>query len=340
VSVVRIYYVLQPTDPLTTFIHEASPDSSSNLTDLTENEMSHLGCTSPQFSPGEQRRDRETIHTPNIALSSPPVPSSTVGFLQLAPEIRNTIYEKIFETPLAFFIVAAPGTSGQFKLHGKSEQSQYAAIRMLQALGGTSRMVSEEARTFFYASKHFLVLPYGYEYLSVFNRWLEAIGPRCRAVLRNVCFAGYLCLRPCTAPTAQFHNLLRSCSSVRVLTLQLEVEHVYAGYITDLEEYVNQDAYNAPLPRVDLSQWATTAMQMPKIERIKLDIIRSTEFRDRVDSTPDAWIFLRPKNAKTLAADARRRLKEVMNQIDAGRNVVVQVSYVGMDKRAYCGLPW
>jgi hypothetical protein len=302
--------------------------------------MSHLEHTNPRGSLGEQRRDREAMHPPIILFPSPPVPSTTVGFLQLAAEIRNAIYEKIFKTTLAFFIVAAPGTLGQFRLHEKSEQSQYAAIHTLQTLGAASQIVREEARTFFYASKHFLVLPYGYEYLPIFNQWLEAIGPRCRAVLRNVCFAGYLCLRPPASPTARFHELLRSCSTMRVLILQLEVEHLYAACTTDLEAYINQDEHGAPLPRVDMSQWATTVIQMPKIEKVILDVIHSTDVHDNKDLTENVRFYLRSENGRILAADVQRRLKRDIERLSAERNVVVKVSYAGTDKRAYCGLAW
>jgi hypothetical protein len=304
----------------------------------TLNAMTHSEHATIHYPPREEPCDRGFIHPPFIAHSNPALPSTTGGFLHLAPETRNAVYEKVFETPVAFFVVAAPGTAGQFRPHGKSVQSHYAAIRALQTLGATSREVRKEARTFFYASKHFLVLPYGYEYLLVFNRWLEAIGPRCRAVLRNVCFAGYLCLRSPAVPTKRFQELLRTCISVRVLTLQLDIDHLYAPYTTDLEAYIHQDQCDAPLPRVDVSQWAKIVMQMPKIEKIRLDIIRSADSRDDLEA--NAYFFDRSKNGKILAADVRRQLKEHINRMDAKKDIIVQVNYVGTDRRAYCASPW
>jgi hypothetical protein len=38
---------------------------------------------------------------------------------------------------------------------------QYDAVHALQALGLVNREIRREARTFFYVSRHFIVLPYG-----------------------------------------------------------------------------------------------------------------------------------------------------------------------------------
>lgn len=138
------------------------------------------------MQPGEQEQD-QGITTPRSATEG-----ELSGFVRLAPECRNIVYGMVFESPSHFFIVAADGLSRRFRLRQRSDKLQYEAVAALQALCQVSQMIRHEARTLFYASKHFLVLPYGYEYLPVFVHWLESIGPECRAVVRTLCLAGYM----------------------------------------------------------------------------------------------------------------------------------------------------
>ncbi|KAF1919930.1 hypothetical protein BDU57DRAFT_408044, partial [Ampelomyces quisqualis] len=201
---------------------------------------------------------------------------SRSGFMHLAPETRNTIYGMVFDSPLPFFIVASDGVTPGFRLRERSTQSQYEALQSLQALGVVNREMRRETRTFFYAVKHFLILPYGYEYLSIFVSWLAAIGSECRAVLRNVCFAGYMWYQGSAALTQQFHDLLRSCTRLRILTVQIHVWHLCEGRVADVDSFLNfegPEPHDGSMPEVDISTWADTSVQLPGLRTFRLDIV-------------------------------------------------------------------
>jgi hypothetical protein len=86
-------------------------------------------------------------------------PTGNLCFVRLAPETRNAVYGIVFQYPLPFFIVALAGTAQQFRICERSDKSQYDTIQVLQALKLMSRQLRKEARTFFYAFKHFRIFP-------------------------------------------------------------------------------------------------------------------------------------------------------------------------------------
>jgi hypothetical protein len=302
------------------------------------NAMAHLEQSSSHLPSIKQLRHNEAV-SPSLEPAPTRIYRSTSGFASLAPELRNAIYEMVFDAPLPFFIVAATYTYGQFQLHERSDQSQYDAVLALQALGSVSRELRREARTFFYASKHFLILPYGYEYITVFVRWLEAIGPDCRAALRTVCFAGYLWYHRLTSLTERFHDLLRGCISIRTLTLQINVWHLCASCITDLNTYLNHESDDAPMPRVDISAWVEIILRIRTIEKFRLSIVLSVDSR-RATDMEDGSFYFSTENGKALAEHVERSLKEHVDEFGTERNVAVHVRYVGIDRRTYRGMPW
>ncbi|KAH7395312.1 hypothetical protein DE146DRAFT_594458, partial [Phaeosphaeria sp. MPI-PUGE-AT-0046c] len=184
-------------------------------------------------------------------------------FMRLAPECRNMLHGMVFEAPLPFFILAANGLSPKFRLWEKSDAYQYKATR-------------HEARTFFYASKHFLVLPYGHEYLSVFVHWLKSVGPECRAAMRTLCLAGYMWYMPSISLSQKLHDMLRTCASLHTLVVQLNIWHLCEAHRQELDEYLSFEGlapHDGPIPKIDVTTWAGTIASMPDIQTIQLDIV-------------------------------------------------------------------
>lgn len=265
------------------------------------------------------------------------------GFMRLAPETRNAIYGMVFESPLPFFIVAADGPSPRFRLRERSDTLQYEAIAALQALGLGSRSMRHEARTFFYASKHFLVLPYGYEYLLVFVHWLDSIGPDCRAVLQTLCLAGYMWYVPSLALTQRLHDMLRTCVSLRTLVVQLSIWHLCEAQREELEGYLSfegPEPHDGPMPVVDMTPWAQTIVAMPEIQTMRLDIIMSIDrARENIGRTRE-YIYFMDERGRALASDLERRLLEELAALGGRADVVVTVTFVGTNERVYHGQPW
>jgi hypothetical protein len=275
--------------------------------------------------------------------STPLARPTTSSLARLAPETRNTIYEFIFDTPQAYFVVATDGAAPSFRLRDRSDQSQYDAVHVLQALGLVDHEIRREARTFFYASKHFIVLPCGYDYLSVFVHWLYRVGAECRAVLRKVCFAGYMWYQPSLAYTRRFHGLLRSCTNLRRLTVQMNIWHLCESCTSNLDAYLSMEGpgpYDGPMPQVDISVWAETIARLHNTHTVRLDIIMSVDRkRDSCIKEKDYMYFIGARGS-ALAEDVERRLRERIEGMDIGRDVELFVKYMGTDERVYFGNPW
>jgi hypothetical protein len=109
--------------------------------------------------------------TPNANITTPRM---TANFLVLAPEIRNAIYDLVFEPSSPFFIVVAEGNRSAFWLRARSDKHQDDVVRALEALSLVHQDIRREVRIFFYASRQFIILPHDYEYLPIFVRWLDA----------------------------------------------------------------------------------------------------------------------------------------------------------------------
>jgi hypothetical protein len=279
------------------------------------------------------------LSSPSTLLTHP----TTSSWARLAPETRNTIYEFVFDSPLAFFVVAADGASPSFRLRKRSDQPQYDAVDALQALGLINLEIRREARTLFYASKHFIVLPYGYEYLSVFVHWLHQIGAECRAVLRTVCFAGYMWYQPSITYTRRFHDLLRSCTNLRRLTVHMNIWHLCESRTSNLDAYLSMEGpglHDGSMPQVNIAVWAETIARLHNPHTVRLDIIMSVDRkRDSCIKEKDYMYFIGARGS-ALVEDAERRLRERIEGMDIGRDVEIVVKYMGTDERVYYGNPW
>lgn len=265
------------------------------------------------------------------------------SFMQLAPECRNIIYDMLFEFPLPYFIVAVGGLSPKFRLRERSDASQYDAVTALRALELVSREIRHEARTFFYATKHFLVLPYGYEYLPVFVRWLESIGPECRAVLRTLCLPGYMWYMPTAVRSQYFQDMLQTCISLQTLVVQLNIWHLCELHGQELDEYLSFEGpapHDGPMPEIDVAAWARTVASMPKLQTMRLDIIMSVDrAREKCRRTRE-YIYFMDERGRALANNIERRLREELEVSSRGAGVVVNVRFVGTNERVYHGRPW
>jgi hypothetical protein len=305
--------------------------------------MAQLENTGSYIRPTSTQENSSCANLPPlIALPMPALRSSHSKFMHLAPETRNAIYGMVFDSPLPFFIVAEDGISPGCRLRERSDQSQHNVLHTLQALSMVSKEIRREARTLFYAEKHFLILPYGYEYLSVFLYWLTAIGPDCRAVLRNVCFAGYMWYQGSAALTQQFHGLLRSCSSLRVLTVQLNVWHLCAACIPDLDRFLNfegPEPHDGPMPEVDIAAWADTITQLSRLRTFSLDIVMSID-RSRKSVVPELnYLYFITERCRALAENVGKRLRKDLYGRDRG-DIEMTVRFGGTDKRVYFARPW
>jgi hypothetical protein len=312
------------------------PTPKSNTTATAMSFLEHSSTITPTPAP---HRAQAPIR-PSPTTSARP---AAWGFTHLAPETRNAIYELAFESPLAFFIIAADTALPSFRLRERSEQSQHDAVHALQALGLVNRQIRGEARTFFYASKNFLVLPYGYEYLPVFVHWLHRIGPKCRALLRSICLAGYMWYQPSTPLNRQFHALLQSCVNLRRLTLQLNIWHLCDPCTAQLDAYLSIDGpgpHDGPMPEIDVSLWAETIAGLQSTHTVRLDIIMSFDRRRNTIAKEKEYIYFKSNNGRALAKDVERRLREHVEKMSIGREVKIFVRYVGKDERAYYGQPW
>jgi hypothetical protein len=312
------------------------PTPNSNTTATAMSFLEHSSTVTPTpVLHGSQAPIRPS--TPSVARSA------AWGFAHLAPETRNAIYELAYESPLAFFIVVANDVLPSFRLRERSEQAQHDAVNALQAPELVNRQIRGEARTFFYASKNFLVLPYGYEYLPVFVHWLRRIGSECRTVLRSICLAGYMWYQPSTPLNRQFYGLLRSCVNLRRLTLQLNIWHLCDSCTAQLDVYLSINGpgpHDGPMPEIDVSLWAETIARLHSTHTVRLDIIMSLDRKRNTIAKEKEYIYFKSNKGRALAKDVERRLREHVEKMSIGREVKIFVRCVGKDERAYYGQPW
>jgi hypothetical protein len=309
------------------------------------NTMAYINQISPETSPSLERFDR---HTDLPVLSTPirahPADRSSLGTLsRLPPEIRNDIYLLVLASPKTTFIVPARQQRGTFSLRERSDSPSYAAVKALQTLGTISRIVRQEVRTLFYATKHFIILGYNYEYLPVFVRWLEAIGAECRAALRNICLAGYMWYRPSISLTTQLHDQLRSCFSLQRLTVQIDIRHLCESCLPGLMAYFNYmgpEPHDGPLPLVDVAAWAKTIVSMPKLDWFRLDLVLSVDEENTRLCRERIYKAFSSERGRILAEDVELSLKKEIELQDLGKVGVVQMRYGGGDERSYHGAPW
>lgn len=262
----------------------------------------------------------------------------TPGFADLAPETRNAIYALSFDSPSPFFVVAAHGPRPRFKLRERSEESQYDAVSALQAFGAVSRAIRQEVRTFFYATRQFIVLPYGYEYLPIFVRWLDSIGPQCRGVLQNVYFAGYMYYHQSGPLTKQFHDLLRSCKGLRKLGVHINIWHLCEACSPSLSDIPNPR--KSPLPEIDMMGWAETVVRLPELQAFKLELVLSVDKRKEARGVVRSYSNLSNGRGILFAEAMESTLRGGILAMGTGSVSKVEVRYTGTDKRDYHNIPW
>jgi hypothetical protein len=297
--------------------------------------MAYIECVEPSNS-----APKNVNHCKNSASTALPVSASqtsSCSFMRLAPELRNVIYDILFESPQCFFVRAVEGTYPKLCLRESSGQPQYDALQLLQTLGLVSQGIRFEARTRFYASKHFFVLPYGFEYLPIFVHWLEAIGPECQAVLRKACFAGYIWHQPSMVLTKRFQSLLQNCANLRLLTVQISVRHLCESCLPDLDAYFD---FDGPLPDIDITAWAETIAHLPELKDVRLDLIMS---RDRAWTPLQEelmYMYFMDDRGKKLVEDLERRLRGRVDELRPGKDIDMTVRYAGTHNRMYYGRMW
>jgi hypothetical protein len=311
----------------------------------TTNAMAYTNQSSLGTSPSPERSSRH-IDTPILStpIHAHSADTSSLGTLsRLPPEIRNNIYSLVLTSPRAMFIVPAKQWRGAFHLREQSDTPSYEAVEALQTLGAVSRNVRQEVRTLFYATKHFIVLGYNYEYLPVFVRWLEVIGAECRAALRNLCLAGYMWYQPSISLTTQLHDQLRSCLNLHRLTVQINIRHLCESCLPNLMAYLNYmdpEPYDGPLPLIDVAAWAKTIVSMPKLNWFRLDLVMSVDEENTKLCRERIYEAFSSERGRVLAEDFESSLKKEIELQDPGRIGVVQVRYGGGDERSYHGAPW
>lgn len=305
---------------------------------IIANAMAQFEHASTKTSGSAKRPSRDI----SLLISGTPLPG--LGALaRLPPEIRNGIFSLVLACPRAMFIIPAAQFQGAFHLRERSDEAQQEATHTLQALGTVSHGMRQEARTLFYATKSFIILSYGYEYLPVFVRWLEAIGPDCCAALRSLCLPGYMWYRPSLSLTMQLHDLLRSCSRFQRLTVQNNIRHLCESCLPDLMSYLNYtgpEPHDGPLPLVDVSAWAKTIVSLTNLKWFRLDLIMSVDKENIKLCRERSYRAFSGERGRVLAEDVETRLRKEIDLRNPRRGIDLRVRYGGGDERSYRGAPW
>jgi len=312
-----------------------SRDLSASRTPLSKRQRCDTDTASTSLPSKRPRLDTDAA-PPLLVL--PASATSGLGTLgRLAPEMRNAIYAMVFGIPVKLLVVAVEGPSRRFQLRERSDQAEHDTLSTLQALGKTSREMRREVHTYFYNAVHFVILPYDYEYLPMFVRWLEAIPTECLAVLHSVYFAGNMWCQPDISLTARFHESLRS-SNLRDLRLQINIRHLCESCLPELDAYFTNDG---PVPRISLEAWATTLKELPELKCFRLDLVMMADKeRVRLGKEPDYRNY-NDQRGRSLADKIKRKLKAELRATGARNGAPIQVRWLGgSSERTYRGDPW
>jgi hypothetical protein len=297
----------------------------------------HKACTAP--SPSAQ--------VPHV-----PIPGT---FAYLPPEIRNMIYALIFENPSDLNVIAAEKSDGQFKLARPYYKPQYDALMALRAHCIVRQEVFRskitrdvmadqlrlEARTYFYASQRFRVLSYGFEYLPLYVRWLEAIGPECRVVLPSVALAGCMWYKPAEILTMRSHTLLQNCESLRSLTIELNIRHLYEKSPNEIKAFLEsaeEASSDEMVPHADIGTWVGTITKIPALKKFILQLGMGVDKRQ--ESKYRNFEVSEIRKGRLLAREVERQLEREVSEMSGRTELVIEVEYVGRYEQRYGGLPW
>ncbi|KAF2828984.1 hypothetical protein CC86DRAFT_436609 [Ophiobolus disseminans] len=205
-----------------------------------------------------------------------------------------------------------------------------------------SRDLRMEARSYFYAPRKSFVSAEGYEYLAVIVGWLDGMGWECREFLRKVCFSGLMWYRPTHVLTAQLHDPLRECTGLLILSLQLNIRHLYEAYSLDLDTYLRctkRQLRDCPLPPVNVGDWAKTVVELPALACFNMDIVFGAD-TFKVSNGEELNYRAFGARGNRLTEQVGRELKQKISELSPGNEVVVKVRYIGGDERMYYGVPW
>lgn len=301
-----------------------------------------------------KRRRRKGDPAPSSSAQVPQVPIPGT-FAYLPPEIRNIIYALIFENPSDLNKIAAEGSDGQFKLARPYCQPQYDALVALRAhcivrqkgfrpkttRDGMADQLRLEARTYFYASQRFRVLSYGFEYLPLYVRWLEAIGPECRVVLRSVALAGCMWYKPAEILTMQLHTLLQNCESLISLTIELNIRHLYEKSPNEIKAFLEsaeETSSNEMVPHADVGTWVGTIKKIPALKKFILQLGMGIDKRQ--ESKYRKFEVSEIQKGRLIAREVERQLGREVSEMSGWTELVIGVEYVGRYEQRYGGLPW
>jgi hypothetical protein len=126
------------------------------------------------------------------SINQTPTSTSTgsLGTLAKLPaEIRNHIYSLLLTSHTNFRLTPLYRFPGKYSLNSAAPY-QTVILTTLKNLMQVSRLLSHEARTYFYASNQHRLLCFWSEYMPVFVKWLQDMGLECRAVLKYLKLRG------------------------------------------------------------------------------------------------------------------------------------------------------
>jgi hypothetical protein len=254
------------------------------------------------------------------------------------------IYAVLFdEAPSKYFVIAAPGPSCQFQLRAGSDERQYDALAALRACDHANEQLRIEARTYFYALRYFCVWAFGHEYLPFFVRWLDAMGPECRAALRSVNFAGSMWYQPTASLTIQLHALLRSCLSLENLTVEINIRHLFESCLPDLEAYLadnESDQHGRPLNQEGVEAWVGTVIQMKALKHFRMYLVHGVDPEGTWLGDDMEYRHFSTKKGNALAKGIRHKLRKRLLAVSPQNEAIVEVRYAGRQEQRYRGLPW
>jgi hypothetical protein len=239
--------------------------------------------------------------------------TASSAFLDLPPEVRNSIYTYALQSSTDFQVGEQRYLAYGFKLKRMSmgrPPSDYSLLRALANMSWMCRQVRSEARSFFFASNRFLLAGFQFGPLDGV-RFLDRIGPLARTSI--TCMK--LFRAQFDAPR-EFLQGLQACPNLEELHIGVYMEHLCsADSLTEMRKFLRDGTLDSRGLVLDVSPFLEHLKRLHKLNRVVLSL----------SLRPFHWFDVKPPKP-SLNVLFTRALEDGLKKMFPTRDVIIMLN--------------
>jgi hypothetical protein len=121
--------------------------------------------------------------------------------------------------------------------------------------------------------------------------------------------------------------------------VQLNSWHFYVPGSAELDVYIDYSLHDVSMPRIDISAWTETIVRISELSKLRLNVILSADSEQARCRMENCGLYSSTEREKALAKDIEKRLNRRVDSVSTGRDVAIQVRYIGTDQKTYRRMP-